>query len=364
MSVLTLRALSKRYGRIQAVDGVNLTSGEGELLAILGPSGSGKSTIMRLVAGLEMPTSGDILIDGKSVLGIPPKDRNVAMVFQSFALYPHMSVRDNILFPLVARKVPKPLRQPKLDQVSRMLGIEDLLDRRPTRLSGGQQQKVALARALVRDPELFVFDEPLSSLDAKIRSQARAELRELHDRTGITMLYVTHDQIEAMTMADRVAVMRKGVLQQVDAPHELYDRPANLFVAGFIGESNRLGGIVEAVEADRVSVRLDDGALVHSRRANRTTPGEPATVAVRPEKLTFTDRLGAAANRVQARFIDSHYVGEFIRFHFETASGTPLVVKSLNDGSTPHLREREEVTLAWLPEDSQALDRPAVATTP
>lgn len=235
MSVLTLRALSKRYGRIQAVDGVDLTSGEGELLAILGPSGSGKSTIMRLVAGLEMPTSGDILIDGKSVVGIPPKDRNVAMVFQSFALYPHMSVRDNILFPLVARKVPKPLRQPKLDQVSRMLGIEDLLDRRPTRLSGGQQQKVALARALVRDPELFVFDEPLSSLDAKIRSQARAELRELHDRTGITMLYVTHDQIEALGLADRIAVINQGRLHQVGTPRELYMDPADLFVAGFVG---------------------------------------------------------------------------------------------------------------------------------
>jgi multiple sugar transport system ATP-binding protein len=235
MSVLTLRALSKSYGRIQAVDGVDLVSGEGELLAILGPSGSGKSTIMRMVAGLEMPSSGDILIDGESVLGIPPKDRNVAMVFQSFALYPHMSVRDNILFPLVSRKLPKAQRQPKLDQVSHMLGIVDLLDRRPTRLSGGQQQKVALARALVRDPELFVFDEPLSSLDAKIRSSARAELRELHDRTGITMLYVTHDQNEALGLADRIAVINQGRLHQVGTPRELYANPADLFVAGFVG---------------------------------------------------------------------------------------------------------------------------------
>lgn len=235
MSVLTLRALSKKYGRIQAVDDVDLTSSDGELLAILGPSGSGKSTIMRMVAGLEMPSAGDILIDDHSVLGIPPRDRNVAMVFQSFALYPHMSVRDNILFPLVARKVPKPQRQPKLDQVSRMLGIEELLDRRPTRLSGGQQQKVALARALVRDPELFVFDEPLSSLDAKIRSLARAELRLLHDRTGITMLYVTHDQVEALGLADRVAVINQGRLHQVGTPHELYNEPADLFVAGFVG---------------------------------------------------------------------------------------------------------------------------------
>lgn len=235
MSVLTLRALKKNYGRIKAVDGIDLTTAEGELLAILGPSGSGKSTVMRMVAGLETPSSGDIVLDGQSVLGIPPRDRNVAMVFQSFALYPHMNVRDNILFPLVARKVPKAQHQPKLDEVTRMLGVGDLLERRPTRLSGGQKQKVALARALVRDPELFVFDEPLSSLDAKIRTQARAELRELHDRTGITMLYVTHDQLEALGLADRVAVINEGRLHQVGTPRELYNDPADLFVAGFIG---------------------------------------------------------------------------------------------------------------------------------
>ena len=235
MSVLELRALEKHYGRIQAVNGFDLKSDEGELLAILGPSGSGKSTLMRMVAGLEKPSSGDILLDGRSVLGIPPRDRNVAMVFQSFALYPHMSVRDNILFPLVSRKVPRDQHQAKLDEVTRMLEVSDLLDRRPTRLSGGQKQKVALARALVRDPELFVFDEPLSSLDAQIRSQARAELRELHDRTRITTLYVTHDQLEALGLADRVAVINKGRLHQVGTPRELYNDPADLFVAGFIG---------------------------------------------------------------------------------------------------------------------------------
>jgi len=235
MSVLELRALKKHYGRIKAVDGVDLTLHEGELLAILGPSGSGKSTLMRLVAGLESPTAGDILIDDQSVLGIAPQHRNVAMVFQSFALYPHMSVRNNILFPLVARKVPRSQHQEKLDRVTQMLDVADLLDRRPNRLSGGQQQRVALARALVRDPELFIFDEPLSALDAQIRSQARAELRELHDRTRITTLYVTHDQLEAMGLADRVAVIHEGCLQQVGTPHELYNDPANLFVAGFVG---------------------------------------------------------------------------------------------------------------------------------
>ena len=236
MAILETRALEKHFGRIRAVNGIDLTSVDGELLAILGPSGSGKSTLMRMVAGLEEPSSGDILVDGRSIVGVPPKRRDVAMVFQSFALYPHMSVRENIRFPLVARKVPEEEQRQKLEWVTGILEIEDLLERRPTRLSGGQMQRVALARALVRDPELFVFDEPLSSLDAQIRSQARGELRELHDRTQITTLYVTHDQLEALGLADRVAVMPTGRIPQMGTPRELYENPGNLFVAGFIGD--------------------------------------------------------------------------------------------------------------------------------
>lgn len=253
MSVLVLRALEKHYGRIKAVDGVDLTLDEGELLAVLGPSGSGKSTLMRMAAGLESPSSGDILIDDQSVVGLPPQHRNVAMVFQTFALYPHMTVRDNILFPLVSRKVPRDQYPSRLEKVTQMLDIRDLLDRRPNRLSGGQQQRVALARALVRDPDLFIFDEPLSALDAQIRSQARAELRELHDRTRITTLYVTHDQVEAMGLADRVAVINKGRLHQIGTPHELYNDPADLFVAGFIG--NPPMNLLSLDEATIVGIR-------------------------------------------------------------------------------------------------------------
>ena len=236
MAVLETRSLEKHFGRIRAVDGIDLKLNDGELLAVLGPSGSGKSTLMRMVAGLEEPTAGDILVDGKSVVGVPPKRRDVAMVFQSFALYPHMNVRENIRFPLVARKVPEDQQKQKIDWVTGILDIGDLLERRPTRLSGGQMQRVALARALVRDPELFVFDEPLSSLDAQIRSQARGELRELHDRTQITTLYVTHDQLEALGLADRVAVIHEGRIHQIGTPRELYENPGDLFVAGFIGD--------------------------------------------------------------------------------------------------------------------------------
>ena len=235
MSILETRGLKRHYGTVKAVDGIDLQTAEGEFLAILGPSGSGKTTLMRLVAGLEQPTAGDILMGGHSVVGVPPRKRNVAMVFQSYALYPHMTVRQNITFPLDARKVPRHLWPEKLRRAVKLLGIDHLLERRPAWLSGGERQRVALARALVRDPELFVFDEPLSALDAQVRSVARAELRDLHKRTRITTLYVTHDQLEALGLGDRVAVIHEGRLHQIGVPEVLYFDPADVFVASFVG---------------------------------------------------------------------------------------------------------------------------------
>ncbi|MGD8380473.1 MAG: ABC transporter ATP-binding protein [Gammaproteobacteria bacterium] len=235
MAVLQVRNVEKHFGKIRAVDGVDIETREGELFALLGSSGSGKTTLMRMIAGLEQPSRGDILINGTSVVGIPPKHRNVAMVFQSYALYPHMSVHENITFPLKSRKIPHEQWTEKMQWAVSMLGIDHLLERRPTRLSGGEKQRVALARALVRDPELFLFDEPLSALDAQVRNIARAELRDLQKRTGITTVYVTHDQVEALGLADRLAVMSKGKVSQIGTPEEMYETPANLFVASFIG---------------------------------------------------------------------------------------------------------------------------------
>lgn len=235
MAVLKVENLKKHYGKIQAVNGINLETKEGELLALLGASGSGKTTLMRMIAGLEQPSEGDILIDNVSVVGIPPRHRNVAMVFQSYALYPHMTVRDNITFPLKSRKIPKETWDKRIEWAVSILSISKLLDRKPTKLSGGEKQRVALARALVREPELFIFDEPLSALDAQVRNVARAELRDLQKRTGITTMYVTHDQLEALGLGDRVVVMKDGVIRQIGTPAELYDKPADLFVAGFIG---------------------------------------------------------------------------------------------------------------------------------
>ena len=235
MATLELRGLKKKYGSIYAVDGIDIAIKEGEFLAILGPSGCGKSTTMRMIAGLEAPTAGDVLIAGKPVTHLPPRERNVSMVFQSYALYPHMTVTENIAFPLKSRGVPKADREAKIQWAAGMLGIEPLMQRKPARLSGGEKQKVALARALVRDPALFIFDEPLSSLDAQVRTMARSELRLLHDRTGVTTVYVTHDQIEALGMGDRIAIMQRGRVRQLGTPQELYDSPADTFVAGFLG---------------------------------------------------------------------------------------------------------------------------------
>lgn len=235
MASVTFDHVTKQFGKVTALKDITLHIEDREFLVLVGPSGCGKTTALRLIAGLEDPTKGNILIDGKVINDVPPKDRDVAMVFQSYALYPHMTVFDNMAFGLRLRKVPKHEIRRRVREAAEMLGIEDLLDRYPRQLSGGQRQRVAVGRAIVRQPKVFLFDEPLSNLDAKLRVQTRAELSKLHKRLQTTFVYVTHDQVEAMTMADRIAIMNEGVIQQVDTPQKVYDEPANLFVAGFIG---------------------------------------------------------------------------------------------------------------------------------
>src|SRR3954469_11731656 len=235
MSALTLRDVHKRFGSVEVLKGINLEMGSGEFTVLVGPSGCGKSTLLNIIAGLERQSSGSIQIGGRVVDDVPPKDRDIAMVFQSYALYPSMTVRQNITFGMECRNVPRPKRDKALANVAKLLQIEPLLGRKPSQLSGGQRQRVAMGRALVRDPLLFLFDEPLSNLDAKLRVEMRMEIKRLHQRIGATIVYVTHDQIEAMTMATRIAVMHKGELQQFADPDTIYRYPANLFVAGFIG---------------------------------------------------------------------------------------------------------------------------------
>jgi len=235
MSTVTFDHVFKRYGDVTAVQDLNLEIGDGEFMVLVGPSGCGKTTSLRMIAGLEEISDGNLRIGDRVVNDVAPKDRDIAMVFQSYALYPHMSVRDNLAFGLKLRKVPKADIDKRIQETARILQLEKLLERKPKELSGGQRQRVALGRAIVREPAVFLMDEPLSNLDAKLRVQTRAEIARLHQRLGVTTVYVTHDQTEAMTMGTRIAVMSRGVLQQVGPPQELYDHPKNLFVAGFIG---------------------------------------------------------------------------------------------------------------------------------
>ncbi len=235
MAEIELRNLSKRFGGSLAVKGASFTIRDGELFILVGPSGCGKSTLLNLIVGLEQPSGGEILIDGERIDGVDPKDRNMAMVFQSYALYPHLSVRENLAFPLKLAKRPRAEIVQRVEATARMLGLTELLERRPAALSGGQRQRVAMGRALVREPRVFLLDEPLSNLDAKLRVQMRAEIARLQRRLGTTTVYVTHDQTEAMTLGDRIAVLRAGEVLQIGTPRELYERPLNLFVAGFIG---------------------------------------------------------------------------------------------------------------------------------
>ena len=254
MSALEIENIRKTYGAIETLKGIDISLESGEFLVLLGSSGCGKSTLLNIIAGLAEASGGDIRIGGRSILGVHPKDRDIAMVFQSYALYPNLSVHRNIGFGLEMRKVPVAEREKAVQETARLLQIENLLDRKPGQLSGGQRQRVAIGRALVRKPQVFLFDEPLSNLDAKLRMETRTELKRLHQMLGTTIVYVTHDQIEAMTLATRIAVMRNGRIEQLGTPEEVYDRPATLYVAGFVGSPpmNVLDGVItgEGVQLD------------------------------------------------------------------------------------------------------------------
>jgi multiple sugar transport system ATP-binding protein len=289
MAAVRLHNLSKRFGQVVAVENLTLEISDREFLVLVGPSGCGKTTALRMVAGLEQATAGEIYIGERLVNDISPKDRDIAMVFQNYALYPHMTVYDNMAFGLKLRRLSRTEIARRVRESAQMLGLSDLLARRPKELSGGQRQRVALGRAIVREPKVFLMDEPLSNLDAKLRVQTRAELSKLHRRLGITTVYVTHDQVEAMTMGDRIAVLKDGVLQQVDTPMQVYHHPANLFVAGFIG-SPAMNFIAAAIVAQDGECIIDAGDFrlrlpaAHAERV-REHVGRQVILGVRPEDL-------------------------------------------------------------------------------
>jgi multiple sugar transport system ATP-binding protein len=297
MAGVRFENVAKRFGSVSVIEEMNLDIRDHEFMVLVGPSGCGKSTALRMIAGLEEITDGQVYIGDRVVNDLQPKDRDVAMVFQSYALYPHMTVRDNIAFGLKIRKTPKPEMQQKVLQAAETLDIGHLLDRKPKQLSGGQRQRVAVARAIVRDPQVFLFDEPLSNLDAKLRVQTRAEITKLQHRLQTTVVYVTHDQIEAMTMGHRIAVMNEGKIQQVGTPLEVYDKPANAFVAQFIGTPpmNFFDATVNdgRLDAAKFSIPLPSG--------HRTTNGQKVRVGIRPENILAGNLQGRGeTTRVQA----------------------------------------------------------------
>jgi multiple sugar transport system ATP-binding protein len=288
MAAVQLSGIYKRYGDTQVVHGIDLHIDDGEFVVLVGPSGCGKSTLMRMVAGLEEISGGDLMIGGTRANGLPPQQRNISMVFQSYALYPHLSVYDNIAFGPRIRKEASTSFKPRIEAAAKMLNLSSYLDRLPRALSGGQRQRVAMGRAVVREPSLFLFDEPLSNLDAKLRVQMRTEIKALHQRLKNTVIYVTHDQIEAMTMADRIVVMNAGRIEQIGRPLELYDRPANLFVASFLGSPSMNFAEGEVVSAPNgVALKLADGVQIplHGVSQAAVQPGAKVTLGVRPEHI-------------------------------------------------------------------------------
>jgi ABC-type sugar transport system ATPase subunit len=301
---VSFASVTKTFGDVVAVDDLTLEVPDREFLVLLGPSGCGKSTALRMIAGLDEPTAGIVQIGGQVVNGVEPKDRDIAMVFQSYALYPHKSVRQNIEFPLLPRHVERSERDRLVGEAASLLGLADLLDRKPRALSGGQRQRVALARAIVRRASVFLMDEPLSNLDAKLRTQTRAELIELHRRLETTFIYVTHDQIEAMTMASRVAILESGVLQQVGNPQDVYDRPANLFVARFIGNPP-MNTLPATVTADGSGAAAQVGGGTVPVGAHAGPAGRPVVVGVRPEHLHLAPFEGPDGVPARVRVVES-----------------------------------------------------------
>jgi putative spermidine/putrescine transport system ATP-binding protein len=337
------------------VKGFDLDVAKGEFVTLLGPSGSGKTTILMLLAGFEAVTGGDIRIDGTSVTRMPPYKRNIGIVFQSYALFPHMTVAENLAYPLTVRGQRGAEVTRRVDEYLQLVELGGYGDRRPAQLSGGQRQRVALARALIFEPSLVLMDEPLGALDRKLREQMQFEITRLHKQLGFTVIYVTHDQTEALTMSDRVAVFNEGVVQQCAAPDVLYERPQNAFVAGFIGENNLIPGKIVGTHQDEVRVALAAGDEIVARRADVTEVGADCRVAVRPEKMFIRSGDRADDNRIAARFALRHYVGDFVRYYFQLPDGSGIVVKMLNHAAAPQFADGETVGLGWRPTDSYAL---------
>lgn len=335
----------------------NLDVAKGEFITLLGPSGSGKTTVLMMLAGFESITSGDITIEGQSIKQTAPYRRNIGMVFQSYALFPHMTVAENLSYPLSVRKLGKQKIKSKVSDYLKLIELDAFGDRYPGHLSGGQRQRVALARALIYEPRLVLMDEPLGALDKKLREQMQFEISNLHSRLGFTVIYVTHDQTEALTMSSRIAVFNNGVVQQCAPPDDLYERPQNAFVADFIGENNFADGKVTALRNKTARISVAGGEKVVAQNANLEAGDKDCIISIRPEKIFIQPTSHAYDNEISAKFIARYYVGDFIRYLFRLSDGAEITVKVLNDTAAPEFSKDDNAKLVWLTKDCFAFKK-------
>jgi multiple sugar transport system ATP-binding protein len=358
MAEVTLKNVRKSFGEVEIIKGVNLEIKDKEFAIFVGPSGCGKSTLLRMIAGLEEITAGDLMVSGQRVNDLSPPDRGMAMVFQSYALYPHMTVRDNMAFGLKLAKTPKAEIDRKVQEAARILKLEQLLNRKPAALSGGQRQRVAIGRAIVRNPKVFLFDEPLSNLDAALRVQMRIEIARMHSEFNATMIYVTHDQVEAMTMADKIVVLQAGLVEQVGSPLELYHHPRNLFVAGFIGSPtmNFLKTEVREAQADSVTVGLPGGSSISVPvKPGKCQPGETVTLGVRPEHLL---EGGGGDGELKGEVLVVERLGGATYCYLKLEGGTLLTAEVAGNS---HVRVGEQLALGVGQESCHIFDSSGLA---
>jgi putative spermidine/putrescine transport system ATP-binding protein len=350
--------VQKSYdGVTLVVKDLNLAVAKGEFLTMLGPSGSGKTTCLMMLAGFETATNGEILLAGQPINQVPPHKRGIGMVFQNYALFPHMTVGENLSFPLEVRGMGKSDREAKIKRALDMVQMYSFINRRPAQLSGGQQQRIALARALVFDPALVLMDEPLGALDKQLREHMQFEIKHLHESLGITVVYVTHDQGEALTMSDRVAVFDDGRIQQLASPADLYERPDNSFVAQFIGENNKLVGTIEEIGGGKCTVRLATGEVIDATPVNVTQKGAKTLVSIRPERVEFKpEMMPPGAHTISAEVVEIIYMGDILRVVLRVAGSEDFVMKMRNTLGQTKLAPGQNIKVGWHPQDARALD--------
>ena len=349
--------VQKSYdGEVLVVKDLNLDIAKGEFLTMLGPSGSGKTTCLMMLAGFEPATHGEIYLDNVPINRVPPHKRGIGMVFQNYALFPHMTIGENLAFPLEVRKMSKSDRDAKVKKALDMVQLGAFTDRRPAQLSGGQQQRVAVARALVFDPDVVLMDEPLGALDKNLREQMQYEIKHIHERLGVTVLYVTHDQSEALTMSNRVAVFDDGVIQQLAPPDVLYEEPENAFVADFIGDNNCLNGVVTEESESSCIVQTADGSSIKANKINIAGNGQKSTLSIRPERVIVNPQADEVPNIFEAKALELIYLGDHIRTRMEVCGNDQFYVKIPNSSHHADLNKGDVVNIGWNEYDCRALD--------